>query len=252
MRKEAGGRRIETILVSWLALFFLFAALAPGLTASAQEAEKGTEKGKTRTAYFFFNNPCASCHEEDKIYEIFHEKFSEAERASLSKNVRGRKGLHHHRLCRHDLCAGDDRLSSDLHCQRFLLLAGCGDFRQGRALAGGCHAEGVQGGVQESEDHGGHPQFRLLHCGGHAGEHCDDDVLRVSALPEGIWRKKQDRRVFCLHDVFQRRTGADLHSGHEAGTRQFALGDDHSDRDEHLQHDHRAHLYGKLHSGRAL
>ena len=85
MRKEAGGRRIETILVSWLALFFLFAALAPGLTASAQEAEKGTEKGKTRTAYFFFNNPCASCHEEDKIYENHVQKLIDYEHLELEK-----------------------------------------------------------------------------------------------------------------------------------------------------------------------
>ena len=33
-----------------------------------------------RTIYFFYNNPCASCHEEEKIYEIFQETFSDVER----------------------------------------------------------------------------------------------------------------------------------------------------------------------------
>ena len=33
-----------------------------------------------RTIYFFYNNPCASCHEEEKIYEIFQETFSDGER----------------------------------------------------------------------------------------------------------------------------------------------------------------------------
>lgn len=97
------------ILVSCLILIFFLTALAPGLSASAQgtprrdgidrdsggavlsvstqKAEQGTEKGINRTAYFFFNNPCASCHEEDEIYEIFHETFPENERASLSVEI---------------------------------------------------------------------------------------------------------------------------------------------------------------------
>ena len=33
-----------------------------------------------RTIYFFYNNPCALCHEEEKIYEIFQETFSDVER----------------------------------------------------------------------------------------------------------------------------------------------------------------------------
>lgn len=40
-----------------------------------------------RTVYFFYNNPCASCHEEDKIYEIFHETFSDGERKSLNYDL---------------------------------------------------------------------------------------------------------------------------------------------------------------------
>lgn len=109
MRKRAGNRRIGMILVSCLILIFFLTALAPGLSASAQgtprrdgidrdsggavlsvstqKAEQGTEKGINRTAYFFFNNPCASCHEEDEIYEIFHETFPENERASLSVEI---------------------------------------------------------------------------------------------------------------------------------------------------------------------
>lgn len=111
MRKETGGRRIGMILVSWLVLILLLTALTPVPSASAQgiprrnggdcdsggteisastqeqESGQGTEKGKNRTAYFFFNNPCASCHEEDKIYEIFHKAFSETERASLRAEI---------------------------------------------------------------------------------------------------------------------------------------------------------------------
>lgn len=40
-----------------------------------------------RTIYFFYNNPCASCHEEEKIYEIFQETFSDGERKKLNYDL---------------------------------------------------------------------------------------------------------------------------------------------------------------------
>jgi glutaredoxin len=41
-----------------------------------------------RIVYFFYNNPCASCKEEDKIYDLYKKEFSEEERRSLNYELR--------------------------------------------------------------------------------------------------------------------------------------------------------------------
>lgn len=44
--------------------------------------------GQRRIVYFFYNNPCASCREEDKIYDLFSDTFSTEEKQELNYELR--------------------------------------------------------------------------------------------------------------------------------------------------------------------
>lgn len=44
--------------------------------------------GQRRIVYFFYNNPCASCKEEDKIYDLFSDTFSTEEKQELNYELR--------------------------------------------------------------------------------------------------------------------------------------------------------------------
>ena len=46
------------------------------------------DASERRIVYFFYNNPCASCKEEDKIYDLYKKEFSDEERRSLNYELR--------------------------------------------------------------------------------------------------------------------------------------------------------------------
>lgn len=73
-------RRILIRAIAFLAALMLLAAVrGESFCLRARE---------TRIVYFFYDNPCASCHEDEKIYELFREEFSEEERAALHYELR--------------------------------------------------------------------------------------------------------------------------------------------------------------------
>ena len=63
-----------------LGLFLLFAVVLTGSLAKAEE--------KTHTIWFFFENVCASCHEEENFYDLFNRCVTTEEKASISYDVR--------------------------------------------------------------------------------------------------------------------------------------------------------------------
>ena len=73
-RKKAG------FFPGLLGLFLLFAVV---LTGSLAKAEK-----KTHTIWFFFENVCASCHEEENFYDLFNRCVTTEEKASISYDIR--------------------------------------------------------------------------------------------------------------------------------------------------------------------
>lgn len=64
----------------FLGLFCLLFVLYPGNVIRVQAAADVYE--------FFYENPCASCKEEDKIYEIFERKLEQGERKALNYEIR--------------------------------------------------------------------------------------------------------------------------------------------------------------------
>ena len=73
-RKKAG------FFPGLLGLFLLFAVVLTGSLAKAEE--------KTHTIWFFFENVCASCHEEDDFYDLFNRCVTAEEKASISYDIR--------------------------------------------------------------------------------------------------------------------------------------------------------------------
>ncbi|WP_130836243.1 hypothetical protein [Lachnoclostridium sp. Marseille-P6806] len=76
-------RRQKQILIRGMA--FLAALLLPAAVFGECFRVRAQE---TRIVYFFYDNPCASCDESEKIYELFREEFSEEERAALHYELR--------------------------------------------------------------------------------------------------------------------------------------------------------------------
>lgn len=60
--------------------FLLFAVVLTGSLVKAEE--------KTHTIWFFFENVCASCHEEENFYELFNRCVTTEEKASISYDIR--------------------------------------------------------------------------------------------------------------------------------------------------------------------
>ena len=52
-----------------------------------EPCEGGGKKKRTRSG-FFFENVCASCHEEDDFYDLFNRCVTAEEKASISYDIR--------------------------------------------------------------------------------------------------------------------------------------------------------------------
>lgn len=65
----------------WLVLLCIF--LCFGLCINCLASEK-----KAYNLQFFFENVCASCHEEDKFYELFNRCITPEEKATITYEIR--------------------------------------------------------------------------------------------------------------------------------------------------------------------
>ena len=108
-RKKAG------FFPGLLGLFLLFAVVLTGSLAKAEE--------KTHTIWFFFENVCASCHEEEKFYDLFNRCVTTEEKASISYDIRTYNvcGVQTKMFTRKYLPEGSRKRKGRCHCPFYIL-----------------------------------------------------------------------------------------------------------------------------------
>lgn len=79
-----------SFMTGFLALFlFSVMMLFPNFCqASGQDTEQITEQPTEHNLQFFFENVCASCHEEDDFYDLFNRVITKEEKQNLSYEIR--------------------------------------------------------------------------------------------------------------------------------------------------------------------
>ena len=85
---------VVSFLTGFLALFlFSVMMLFPNLCQASgqdirQDTEQITERPTEHNLQFFFENVCASCHEEDDFYDLFNRVITKEEKQNLSYEIR--------------------------------------------------------------------------------------------------------------------------------------------------------------------
>ena len=94
MRNPVHNQQLQSPLTvttaAWYGIVFLLVLLwsAPGEPGVVRVMGAGAPADSPRIVYFFYHNPCASCREWEKIYDLFRVEFDEGERRELNYELR--------------------------------------------------------------------------------------------------------------------------------------------------------------------